>query len=203
MTTPGYDTFPSIPALKAACRAVDNKFFTKGAMEFFRSKIETGIIGGVYFVTSEQFDDETPRLYTVRKAERQENGRLSIETVGEFQAHATLAEAKAAIFAEQQPNKPLTLDKAPDTESVDTASEEYRVSNAQRLGREQAEYEKSNGHTVPRSWEKDGDPHAGAYSHLTAAGYTKLGSRMYALPFIDAYRAAFPAHADAQEGKTP
>ena len=70
-------------------------------------------------------------------------------------------------------------------------TEDTRVYTAQRLGREQAAFEKVSGHTEPCSWERDGDPHAGAYSHLVAGGFTKLGARMYALPFIDAYKAAF------------
>lgn len=73
----------------------------------------------------------------------------------------------------------------------EVATEESRILKAESAGREQAAYEQANGHTEPRSFEKDGDPHAGAYSHLSAAGYSKLGARMYALPFIDAYKAAF------------
>ncbi len=49
-------------------QAVPN-FFARDTMRFFRSKIESGPLigpGGIYFLTSEQFDDEFPRLYTVR-----------------------------------------------------------------------------------------------------------------------------------------
>lgn len=99
----GYDSFPSIPALKAACRAADNKFFSKGAMEFFNSKVESGMIGGKWFITSEQYDDESPRLYTLRVVSRDMDAvpTLSIDTVGEFQQYETLAMARAAALAAQ------------------------------------------------------------------------------------------------------
>jgi len=72
-------------------------------------------------------------------------------------------------------------------------TEEGRLEVAQAAGREQARFELSGGHTAPRDWSKDGNPYAGAYSHLAALGFTSLGCRTYALPFIDAYRREFPA----------
>jgi hypothetical protein len=96
--TPGYDYFSSIPALKASARAAGNKFFSAGAMRFLNSKIEGGIIQGRYFVTSEQCDDDSPRLFTVRVVSRDEAGRLSIDTVGEFQGYASKTEARAAAL---------------------------------------------------------------------------------------------------------
>ncbi|MDO8690676.1 MAG: hypothetical protein Q7R39_11820, partial [Dehalococcoidia bacterium] len=47
-----------------------------------------------YFVTSEQFDDRSPRLYTVRVCNLSTG---DIDTVGKFQGHATSAEARRAI----------------------------------------------------------------------------------------------------------
>lgn len=91
MPTPGYDTFPSIPALKAACRAANNYFFSKGAMEFFKSRVETGILRGRYFVTSEQISDGNPREYSVRVVTRYPDGRIDIETLGERHATKQLA----------------------------------------------------------------------------------------------------------------
>jgi hypothetical protein len=38
-------------------------------MRFFRSRVLQGTIGGHFFVTSEQFDANSPRLYTVRYAD--------------------------------------------------------------------------------------------------------------------------------------
>jgi hypothetical protein len=70
--------------------------------------------------------------------------------------------------------------------------EEARLTKAQEAGRKVAQFELKEGHKTPRSWEKDGNPYAGAYSHLAAVGFTRLGTRMYVLPFINAYKAEFP-----------
>lgn len=100
---PGYNYFTSIPALKAAARNAGSHFFDKGAMQFFNSRIEGGMIGGRWFITSEQFDDESPRLYTVRVVTRDDAAvpALQIDTVGEFQAYTTKAEARASALAAQ------------------------------------------------------------------------------------------------------
>lgn len=97
MTGNGLNTFSSIPALKAAARTAGNKWFTKGAMEFFNSRIETGILRGAYFISSEQYEDE-PRRYTVRHAVRHENGTLEIETVGELGGYETKDAARNAAL---------------------------------------------------------------------------------------------------------
>lgn len=101
MTGNGYDTFSSIPALKAAANNAGSHWFSKGAMQFFSSKIESGMIAGRFFVTSEQCDADSPRLYSVRVVTRDAAATpsLSIDTVGDFQAHATLTDAKAAAKA--------------------------------------------------------------------------------------------------------
>lgn len=90
----GINTFSSIPALKAACKGAGNFFFTPGAMQFFKSRVETGIIAGQYFITSEQFSDDA-REFTIRKAVRLENGKMDIETIGE--RYATKREARSAL----------------------------------------------------------------------------------------------------------
>lgn len=92
----GIITFASIPALKAACASAGNFFFTKGAMQFFKSRVETGIIGGAYFITSEQFQEDA-REFTIRKAVRLENGKMDIETIGD--RYATKREARSALQA--------------------------------------------------------------------------------------------------------
>lgn len=79
-------------------------------------------------------------------------------------------------------------------------TEDARLAAAEAEGRAVAQFEINAGHSVPRDWTKDDDPYAGAYSHLAAAGFTRLGARMYALPFINAYRAEFPADTEATEG---
>lgn len=99
----GFNYFSSIPALKAAARNSGSHFFDAAAMRFFNSKIEGGMIGGRWFITSEQFDDESPRLYSVRVVTRDMDATpsLQIDTVGDFQAYATRAEAKAAALQAQ------------------------------------------------------------------------------------------------------
>lgn len=85
--------FATIAQIKAANRAAGNHFFDADTMEFFRSRVEGGVIGGRFFITSEQFDDAAPRRFTIREA--REDG--SIETAGEFQSYATREEAASTI----------------------------------------------------------------------------------------------------------
>lgn len=91
----------TIAALK---RFADNRgsfFFSKGAMQFFNSQILSGVYLSTteeskgYFVTSEQFDSESPRLFTVRVFDMNAE-QMNIETVGEFQEYPTADEARTA-----------------------------------------------------------------------------------------------------------
>lgn len=81
----------SMAELKAANRAADLHWFDPATLRFFRSRVGE-IIGSGYFVSSEQGPDGV-RRYTVRRG--MADG--SVDTVGEFQAHATRARALAAI----------------------------------------------------------------------------------------------------------
>ena len=61
-------------------------FFEASTMRFFKSRILPHVYsgpGGVYFVTSEQFDEKSPRLYTVRQFMPHTG---DIKTCGEFYA---------------------------------------------------------------------------------------------------------------------
>jgi hypothetical protein len=86
--------FSTINEIKAANKAKGHHWFSEGTMEFFGSQIESGVIGGRYFVTSEKtgFEDDGTRVFSVRVA--LDDG--SIDTVGEFQEHVTLDSARAA-----------------------------------------------------------------------------------------------------------
>lgn len=91
--------------IKAAHQNHGGHFFSAGALRFFRSRISEKVHqgpGGIYFVTSEQFDECSPRLYTVRHFQPISCG---IDTVGQFQQHATgrPAHAEAARLAAQSP----------------------------------------------------------------------------------------------------
>lgn len=68
-------------------------FFDKASMRFFNSRLPQGGHANsesVYFVTSEKFDHNSPRLYTIRRMGL-ESGR--VDTVGEFQGYKTSATA--------------------------------------------------------------------------------------------------------------
>lgn len=90
----------TITEVKARNREAGQHWFSPSTMRFFRSKVarwtKTAADGRVYFVSSEQFVGSSgiasPRQYTVRV--QQLDG--SIDTIGEFQAYETLAEAKRA-----------------------------------------------------------------------------------------------------------
>jgi len=90
----------TIHEIKQRNRERGHYFFEPASMRFFRSRVGSWTLRGeddrVYFVTSEQFvgSDRHPhaRRYTVRAMEA--DG--VVNTVGEFQAFATLREAKRA-----------------------------------------------------------------------------------------------------------
>lgn len=86
--------------VKDANREVGQHFFDRSSMAFFNSRIEsTNVIGGKYFVTSEQFvgSDGTrdPRKYTVRSVETRGVERGAVKTADgtEFQQFHTKREA--------------------------------------------------------------------------------------------------------------
>ena len=64
-------------------------------MRWFDSRISSRIYGGRYFVTSERYNYDEPRLYTVRSF-TYSDGRLEIDTVGEFQQYETARQAHNA-----------------------------------------------------------------------------------------------------------
>ena len=93
MTTAYTDhlNYASIDHIKVANAERGHYFFDPATMRFFRSKIASrSVINGRYFITSEQFDATSPRLYTIRICH--DDG--TIDTVGEFQQYETVAAAK-------------------------------------------------------------------------------------------------------------
>lgn len=91
-------TYATIAEIRAADAKAGHYFFGPDATRFFRTRIAPGVINGRYFITSEKFRDDAPRLYTIRRA----NDDGTIDTVGEFQQYKTLRAARAA--ARQLPN---------------------------------------------------------------------------------------------------
>jgi hypothetical protein len=86
--------FASMAEVKAANRAAGYYWFSPDTMKFFDSRVETGVIGGRFFVTSEIPPDVGRRRYTIREA--LDDG--SITTVGITCGYVTKVAARQAII---------------------------------------------------------------------------------------------------------
>lgn len=75
--------------------------------------------------------------------------------------------------------------------TFDLSTEDGRIESATLAGRNVAQSEIKSGYTEPRSWDKYEQHNAGAFSHLAAVGFSRIGARMYSQTFVDAYRAEF------------
>jgi hypothetical protein len=89
------ENITTIAELKALNAKNGGCWFDPGSMRFFGTRIESGIIAGRYFITSEQREHDTPRKFSVRSFDS-EGG---IDTVGAFHEHDTKADALAALKA--------------------------------------------------------------------------------------------------------
>ncbi len=89
--------FSSVEDLERTNRGNGGRFFEPSVMQAFSSQIETQILPGNYFVTSERFPRVEgaafPRRYTLRRATN--NG--AIQTIGGYQAFDSVQDALAAI----------------------------------------------------------------------------------------------------------
>lgn len=71
-------------AIRAANALVGGHWFDRNTLRFFRSQVLRTVYqgpGGVYFVSSEQFDDTSPRRFTVRQFDPATG---DVDTFGEF-----------------------------------------------------------------------------------------------------------------------
>lgn len=84
-------TFATITEIKEANRASGYHWFDGNTMGFFRSRTESPVYAGRYFVTSESMGYDYPRRYSVRRA----NADGSIDTMGEFDMFTTRKDACA------------------------------------------------------------------------------------------------------------
>ena len=91
-------SFKSIPDMKAKVKASGSNFFERETMEFFHSTLESPLIHGTYFVTSEYPDDPADKRYTARYFVVTGTGFMDHRAIGEYGAYASVAEAKGAIF---------------------------------------------------------------------------------------------------------
>jgi hypothetical protein len=85
----------TISQLKAAVTLTGSHFFDRDTMRFFKSRIAPGINHteqGITFITSEQFDDNTPRMYTLRIL----RSSGAIDELSDFQEFSTLSKARKA-----------------------------------------------------------------------------------------------------------
>jgi hypothetical protein len=69
-------------------------WFSKGAMLFFNTKIESEPNEKGYFVTSEYMEDPDQKRYTIRFFDQKTN---RVETIGDFRHYETLSEAIGAL----------------------------------------------------------------------------------------------------------
>lgn len=75
-------------------RQVPN-FFSKGAKRFFNSKINMQQFAKYgFFITSEKYDENSDRLYSIRLFQISSSGKGTINTVNEFQAFSSLSKAQ-------------------------------------------------------------------------------------------------------------
>lgn len=88
-----YGPYHSIESMKKDNDAKGFHFFAKDTMRFFRSRVAPGVVHGRVFITSEQFDYQSPRLYTVRALK---NDGSTADLSG-FQRFDTLRQARAYV----------------------------------------------------------------------------------------------------------
>jgi Fe-S-cluster formation regulator IscX/YfhJ len=93
MTTTTQRRYTDIDQIRRANQDAGQHWFDPSTMRFFSSRVGHAVYGGKYFVSSEQFDYNSPRLYTVRFVDE----RGWIDEVGEFQQYPSHAAAVRAI----------------------------------------------------------------------------------------------------------
>jgi hypothetical protein len=83
----------TITEMKKRNQEQGQKFFSKGAMDFFNTTIEARPDKNNIFITSEFMDDPENKRYSLRRFDTETD---KVETVGEFQEYGTLEEARQA-----------------------------------------------------------------------------------------------------------
>ena len=86
-------TYANLREVLDANDAAGQHFFDADTMEFFNSKLESDLIDGRFFITSERFDFDTAKQYTIRAA--QDDG--AIVTLGDFGQYQTLQDARDVL----------------------------------------------------------------------------------------------------------
>jgi hypothetical protein len=89
--------FKTMQEVREANAAAGMFWFSPDTMRFFRCRVGSELFtrgARQFFVSSEQFSSDHPRLYTIREVKA--NG--DIDTLGEFQQFKTSAAARRAIM---------------------------------------------------------------------------------------------------------
>lgn len=86
--------FKTLAQVKAANKAIGNYFFDRKSMRFFESKIESSLLKGEYFITSEKVGF---RSYSRRFSIRQVLPDGSVKTFGNFNGFITKEQAKETL----------------------------------------------------------------------------------------------------------
>lgn len=84
----------TIRDIKTHNKQASRFFFEPATLRFFSSRISSVVHegpGGIFFVTSEQFDWQSPRLYTIRKYDPATG---EIDSASEFQEFANISTAQ-------------------------------------------------------------------------------------------------------------
>lgn len=111
MTT---QTLGSIGDVERLNRSAGKHYFDEDTMRFFNSRIETDLIRGRFFITSEKGPDER-RRFSIRCAF--DSG--AIETVGDFQQFASWEAADNALSVACAGAREVANDPYPDVEEPD------------------------------------------------------------------------------------
>ena len=74
-------------------KQLDSKWFSKGTMKFFNSKIESQPNKDNIFITSERMELDQKKRFTLRKFNQETN---KVNTLSEFQEFGTIEEARKA-----------------------------------------------------------------------------------------------------------
>jgi hypothetical protein len=87
--------------IRAKNKEVGHNWFSRGAMEFFNSRIERGVYqgsGGIYFVSSEQFlpydSEPKPRKYSVRQFDPETGHVNTVNSFNDMTREDAIAKAK-------------------------------------------------------------------------------------------------------------
>ena len=84
----------TIADVKRLNKETGHYFFSPDTMRFFESRIETSLLKGNYFVTSELAPHDTERKYTLREVDWNSG---DINTIGDFYSHDSIDDAKKAL----------------------------------------------------------------------------------------------------------